>query len=323
MEPRSRLVLAHHSARRTLHCTLGRTASVTLAMGSVVVCAVVLVCTASVTEVSPAFLVPSSSPARSLRHMGFIDARWLSQIPCMPNPAASYGLAWVASLAGAAVCVYAAIRRQPLRCNSPGTSGVLAALPTCRVPCTPSRKIHVSQRAWPWEDDDPYSRCTALQLQIGLQFSKPLLESLNRLAETADASTDEGLHQLLLDVVLALRRAQSSWRYGRCERLTFDADDGAREAGTALQKWGIQFQSKYGDGEDYSKMDKRGAPTGITEYLVVSMYVSCWGVLCREEEGDLKVRKTGDVIKVLDALSGVQVDELMQLDVQWRSEEVV
>jgi len=177
----------------------------------------------------------------------------------------------------------------------------------------------VALKAWPWEDDDPYSRCTAIKLQVGLQFSKQMLENLNKLADSADTSTDEGLHQLLLDVMLALRRGEANWRYAHCERLLFDAEDEGREASAALQRWGIEGQSKWGDGEQWDKIDKT-APSGTTEFLVITILVSCYGTLCSEDE-ELKVRANRDLKKVLDAMSGVQADELMQLDVQWIPEE--
>lgn len=109
-------------------------------------------------------------------------------------------------------------------------------------------------RAWPWEEEDPqlgancfecqeglklrparftslsgslmdlcerlrYAKCTALKLQIGMQFSKNMLTTLNKLADGADTSSDAGLHQLLLDVVLALKRAETTWRYADCHLL--------------------------------------------------------------------------------------------------------
>eukprot|EP00931_Biecheleriopsis_adriatica_P112394 TRINITY_DN87001_c0_g1_i1.p1 TRINITY_DN87001_c0_g1~~TRINITY_DN87001_c0_g1_i1.p1 ORF type:complete len:289 (-),score=62.11 TRINITY_DN87001_c0_g1_i1:288-1154(-) len=179
-------------------------------------------------------------------------------------------------------------------------------------------RSRAARHAWPWEDDDPYSKCTAMKLQIGMQFSKSVLASLNKLADTADTSTDEGLHQLLLDVVLALKRSESTWRYASVERLISDAEDEGRAAGAALQRWGLEGQSKWGDGDQWEKMDK--TPKGVTEYLVVTMALSCYGTLCKDDE-NLKVRNMTDVKKIIDAVSGVQVDELMQLDVQWIPEE--
>lgn len=175
----------------------------------------------------------------------------------------------------------------------------------------------VLRRAWPWEDDDPYSKCTALKVQIGMQFSKKILDTFNKLADEADTDSDEGLHQLLLDVLLALRRSESNWRYAACERLIFDSEDEGRAAGAALQRWGLEGQSKWGDGE-WEKMDK--TPSGMTEYFIVTLTLSCYGVICKETE-NLKVRSITDLKKLLDAAAGVQVDELMQLDVQWIPEE--
>lgn len=87
----------------------------------------------------------------------------------------------------------------------------------------------------------------------------------------------------------------------------------------ALQRWGIEGQAKWGDGSEWDKLDKT-APSGITEYIVITMLVSCYGALCPDQK-DLKVRSLTDAKKVLDAVSGIQVDELTQLDVQWIPEE--
>ncbi|OLP83712.1 hypothetical protein AK812_SmicGene35496 [Symbiodinium microadriaticum] len=43
---------------------------------------------------------------------------------------------------------------------------------------------------------------------------------------------DEGLHNLLLDVVLALKRSENTWRYAECEQLLFDAE--------AISFWDLQ-----------------------------------------------------------------------------------
>jgi len=168
-------------------------------------------------------------------------------------------------------------------------------------------------------DEDPYEKCSAVKLQVGLQYSKSLLDTLNKLSDSCDTSTDEGLHQLMLDVVLALRRAETSWRYGSVERLVFDSDDPARESGSALQKWGLEAQTKFGDDDEWSKMDKT-APKGVTEYIVMTLLVSCFGPICKDKE-KLVVRKSADVRDILEAISGIQVDELTQLDAQWIPEE--
>jgi len=240
--------------------------------------------------------------------------------PGQEAPAGAAAAAGIAAAVLAAAATPHALRRLqprtvPAGARQPGCQVVLAG-PWPRAAAGAGR---VALAAWPWEDDDPYSRCSAVKLQVGLQFSKSLLDTLNGLADTADTSSDEGLHQLLLDVILALRRAEASWRYGCCERLILDSEDGGREAGAALQRWGIEGQSKWGDGEEWEKMDKN-MPSGKTEYLVITVLVSCYGTLCPEEK-ELKVRSISDVKKVLDSMSGVQVDELMQLDVQWIPEE--
>jgi len=177
----------------------------------------------------------------------------------------------------------------------------------------------VARRFW-GEDDDPYSRCTSLKLQIGVQYSKNFLDNLNKLAETADVETEEGLHQLLLDIITSLRRAEPTWRYGYCERLVFDVDDdGARQSTSALQRWGIEAQTKFGDGEDWEKLEKN-QPKGVTEFLVLTILVSAYGPICRDRD-ELKIMSMKDMQEVLDSLAGVQADELIQLDVQWIPEE--
>merc|ERR1712039_134320 len=121
----------------------------------------------------------------------------------------------------------------------------------------------------------------------------------------------------MLDVVTLVQRNASNWRYAHGERILSDAEDTGRQASAQLQRWGVEAQTKFGDGQDYS--DKR-APAGVTEFVVVTILVSCYGTVCSDEE-DLKVRSSGDLKKILDAICGVQADELMQLDVQWIPEE--
>lgn len=166
------------------------------------------------------------------------------------------------------------------------------------------------------DDDDPYARSSAVKLQVGLSFSKSLLDTLNKLAETADTSSDEGLHELLLEVIVALRRSEASWRYGYCERVVHEGDNAPTQVGSTLQKWGVQENAKWGDGD--LRLGAT-APKGVTEYLVVTLMVGAYGRLGDKEE--VKIRSSGDMKALFDEISGIQVQELQQLDVQWIPEE--
>jgi len=264
-----------------------------------------------------AFSIPTAYRRASLRATALRQSAPAHSTIGMPDiPAASA----VAGLAFASAVVAAGSRRQ----NQPRRASLSRSLALATARHMPdiwrAGNYRMALKAWPWENDDPYSKCSAVKLQVGLVFSKALLDALNGLAESADTSSDEGLHTLLLDVMLALRRAESSWRYGSCERQLFDIEDEGRAAGAALQRWGIEGQSKWGDGEDWEKMGRSSAPSGSTEYLVITVLVSCYGTV-GPSDSELKVRSITDVKKTLDALSGIQVDELMQLDVQWIPEE--
>mmetsp|Transcript_65168 Transcript_65168/g.149308 ORF Transcript_65168/g.149308 Transcript_65168/m.149308 type:complete len:195 (-) Transcript_65168:37-621(-) len=173
-------------------------------------------------------------------------------------------------------------------------------------------------RGWPWEEEDPYAYCSAVKLQVGMQYTPTILDGLNKLSETCDTSTDQGLHQLLLDMVLLLQRNEANWRYAHVERALSSSEDEGREAGATLQRWGVEGQSKWGDGQDYSD---KNTPQGVTEYVVVTMLVSCYGIVCAGDGDEVKIRNSTDLKKVVTAISGVQVDELIQLDVQWLPEE--
>lgn len=177
-----------------------------------------------------------------------------------------------------------------------------------------SPRAKVARKAWPWEEEDPYAKCSALKLEIGMQFSKNMLTTLNKLADSADTSSDDGLHKLMLDVVLALKRAETSWRYADCDQMLFDAEDEGRAAAGKLQRWGLEAQEKWGDG-DWEK-DKESR---MTEYVVVTLMISCYGAILEEKED--KIRSGTDVKRILGAISEVQQDELLQLDVQWIPEE--
>lgn len=243
--------------------------------------------------------------AVQLRYVAMVQRPATAKHQRSHDGAAASSLSSAGSFAAAALFVGAAVASRTGRSLRRGGDR------SCRA------KTLVPRAGWPWEDDDPYSRCTALKLQIGMTFTKSLLDSLNKMAETADTDSDEGLHQLMLDVVLALRRNQSAWRYANCERLDFSEED-EREANATMQRWGLEGQSKWGDGQ-WDDVDKT-APKGVTEYLVITMLVSCYGLICPEEE-KLRVRGITDLSKVLDAIAGVQADQLMQIDVQWIPEE--
>eukprot|EP00435_Cladocopium_sp_Y103_P049418 s37_g14.t3 len=53
-----------------------------------------------------------------------------------------------------------------------------------------SPRAKVARKAWPWEEEDPYAKCSALKLEIGMQFSKTMLTTLNKLADSADTSSE-------------------------------------------------------------------------------------------------------------------------------------
>eukprot|EP00448_Togula_jolla_P005765 CAMPEP_0170603428 /NCGR_PEP_ID=MMETSP0224-20130122/18907_1 /TAXON_ID=285029 /ORGANISM="Togula jolla, Strain CCCM 725" /LENGTH=302 /DNA_ID=CAMNT_0010928309 /DNA_START=16 /DNA_END=924 /DNA_ORIENTATION=+ len=247
----------------------------------------------------PAFLVqsqrslvrPTAAGPRSRAAQLARDSRQ-TQLPGLSAPAAALA-------AGTALaCVAASLRSRHSTRSSVSKQG------------------RVALAALPWEDDDPYAKCSCLKIQVGLNFSKSLLATLNKLAEGGG----EDLHGLLLDVVVALRRAQGSWCYGHGERLIFDSEaQGVREASAVMQRWGIEGETKWGDGEDWEKVDKT-AIKGMTEYLVVTILVNCYGTLLPDED-KVRVRSITDLTKVLEAVSGIQEDELIALDVLWIPEE--
>lgn len=275
----------------------------------------------------PAFLaVGQPSPAAGAQRL---PARGLrgsaeSSVPPRLAKASALALASLAAVVSGALARGVTGRRDKLRVvvNAAGRGSTAPASNALAhgvaTPGGVARCGRVARRFFGGGDDDPLEKCTAVRLQVGLQYSKQLLSTLNKLSETADSSTDEGLHQLLLDVVLAIRRAEPSWRYASLDRVVFGSDDPAREAGSTLQRWGVEAQSKFGGDDDmYATMDTK-APSGVTEYIVITMLVSAYGVLLKD---DAKVRKSADVREILDVLCGVQVDELTQLDVQWIPEE--
>eukprot|EP00929_Paragymnodinium_shiwhaense_P031632 TRINITY_DN17678_c0_g1_i2.p1 TRINITY_DN17678_c0_g1~~TRINITY_DN17678_c0_g1_i2.p1 ORF type:complete len:829 (-),score=195.26 TRINITY_DN17678_c0_g1_i2:111-2597(-) len=244
--------------------------------------------------------------------------------------AAAASLSSVVVAAASAGAVVSGVRRAqkreahrqqaPLRLVAPASGSCALAQPFAGQLQTQGLRCgRIQRRLFFGDDSDPYEKCTAVKLQVGLQFSKTFLDTVNKLSETCNTDTEEGLHQLLLDVILTLRRAETSWRYASVERKVFDSDDPAREAGSLLQRWGLEGQTKFGDDNEWDKLDGK-APKGMTEYVVFTLMVSCFGPICGDDK-ELKVRSASDLKKILDALSGVQVDELVQLDCQWIPEE--
>ncbi|NEP19091.1 MAG: DUF1517 domain-containing protein [Leptolyngbya sp. SIO4C1] len=159
------------------------------------------------------------------------------------------------------------------------------------------------------------------KLQIGLLAkARYLQDDLNRMAETADTSSSEGLAQVLQETTLSLLRHPEYWAYA-------DANiDTTRllSAEQTFNRLALTERSKL-TGETLSNVNNRlqqaKAPASesslataeaLGEYIVATVLVATQGQLSLP-----KVQTEQDVRKTLSQLGAVSSDRLLAIEILW------
>ncbi|MGF1457739.1 MAG: DUF1517 domain-containing protein [Leptolyngbyaceae cyanobacterium] len=159
------------------------------------------------------------------------------------------------------------------------------------------------------------------KLQIGLfAEARSLQDDLNRMAQSADTSSTEGLTQVLQEATLALLRHPEYWQYAT-------ASTDATRLLSAEQKFNqlvLAERSKF-TGETMSNVNNRLqqadaaanesgelAQTKPGEYIVASVIVATQGKL-----GLPKVSSPQDVRQALSTLGAVSSDRLLAVEILW------
>lgn len=163
------------------------------------------------------------------------------------------------------------------------------------------------------------------KLQVGLLAeARELQADLNRIAQTADTGSSEGLDLVLQETTLALLRNPEYWTYASLEaeqsRLEAAESKFNRLALTERSKFSeetlsnVNQQLRQSDQKTLSAAEKSQQlmTQAPGEYIVVTLLVAA--------QGDLKlptVNAADDLRKALNQLGAVSSDQLLALEVLW------
>ncbi|MBE9080245.1 DUF1517 domain-containing protein [Romeria aff. gracilis LEGE 07310] len=162
------------------------------------------------------------------------------------------------------------------------------------------------------------------RLQVGLLAdARSLQQDLNRIAQTADTGSTEGLTQVLQESTLSLLRHPEYWAYAAAE------SDKTRlmAAEQAFNQLALAERSKFSE-ESLSNVNsqlKQSAATEVLpgnseaqlaeapgEYIVATLLVATQGNLTLP-----KVQNEQDVRKALSQIGAVASDQLLAVEVLW------
>ncbi|CAI7878144.1 unnamed protein product [Closterium sp. NIES-54] len=163
-------------------------------------------------------------------------------------------------------------------------------------------------------------RCSVVQLQVGLLGAARRLQAdLERIADRADVTSQDGLHYLLQETILALLRHPDYCVYGFSSSAAYrDANAGE----TAFNRASMEERRKFQDetvvnvGGGMARR-RRGARTvqqegSSTEYIVVTITAACEGTLNLPE-----VKSAASLKEALARLGSIPIDELQGVEVLW------
>ncbi len=166
-------------------------------------------------------------------------------------------------------------------------------------------------------------KLTVARVQVGLLAdARELQADLNRMAESANTSSTQGLTQVLQESTLSLLRHPEYWIYGDSNssqaRLESAEAEFNRMALIERSKFSKETLSNVNDkvlrpsaSEDAAKGDLAVAEAP-GEYIVATLVVAAQGKL------DLpKIQSSDDLRRALSQLGSVSSDELVALEVLW------
>jgi uncharacterized membrane protein len=164
---------------------------------------------------------------------------------------------------------------------------------------------------------------TVAKVQVGLlAAARDLQKDLNRVAQTSDTSTNEGLSGLLQESVLALLRHPEYWAYGSTDgeltKLT--------QAETVFNRYALQERSKLAaetlsnyNGQlrtnEAKSLGAGGALTEIkadNEYIIVTLVIASKGKLSLP-----KIDSANDLRQALRQAGAISSDELYGMELLW------
>eukprot|EP00747_Dinoflagellata_sp_TGD_P017526 gnl/TRDRNA2_/TRDRNA2_125874_c0_seq2.p1 gnl/TRDRNA2_/TRDRNA2_125874_c0~~gnl/TRDRNA2_/TRDRNA2_125874_c0_seq2.p1 ORF type:complete len:346 (-),score=57.56 gnl/TRDRNA2_/TRDRNA2_125874_c0_seq2:61-1098(-) len=175
-----------------------------------------------------------------------------------------------------------------------------------------------------WADTDDI---TIARVQVGLLgIARDIQKKLDDIAENADSDSQEGLHDILTDTVLALLRKPEMMVYGYCDSFYTDSPERAEER---FNDYSLQERSKY-DEETLSNVegrtrDKTGlqtppAASGLdskpNQYIVVTILLAYDGQVKLPQVDTLE-----DAKKVLQFLGRTQAFRVNAVEILWNPQQ--
>lgn len=162
-------------------------------------------------------------------------------------------------------------------------------------------------------DNDPMS---VIKLQVGLLGSaRELQRDLNRMGNTLDTSSPQGLHYLLQETVLALRRNPQYAMYGKTELQKMRGLDNAEAAfnRVSLEERGkFQSETLSNVGGRTTRNVAKVSGDGLNELIVVTVLAAVDGKVATTD-----MNSQEDLKSNLELLGSVPSDRLLALEVLW------
>lgn len=162
----------------------------------------------------------------------------------------------------------------------------------------------------------------AVNVQILMAQGDEVKSALQRVAQTGDPDTNEGLARMLQEAALVALRHPERWVYGNVER----AQGAAGSTDSQVGAWATEARAAFSD-QTTSNYQNNDAKTGYTHrtdysykkdvgdlYLAVTISVAAYTL------GELPpagVTNTAEVRAALNAISSVSPDDLIRAEVVW------
>eukprot|EP00892_Ulva_mutabilis_P004561 jgi/Ulvmu1/2477/UM137_0002.1 len=166
------------------------------------------------------------------------------------------------------------------------------------------------------EDDPENDPMSVIKLQVGLLGSaRELQRDLNRMGNTLDTSTPQGLHYLLQETVLSLRRNPQYAMYGKTELQKMRGLDNAESAFNRLsleERGKFQNETLSNVGGRTTRNVAKVSGDGLNELIVVTVLAAVDGKVYPTD-----INSQDDLKSNLELLGSVPSDRLLALEVLW------
>lgn len=156
-----------------------------------------------------------------------------------------------------------------------------------------------------------------LRLQLMLSEGDEVKRDLQRISESGDTNSNQGLTQMLSEAVLSLLRHPDRWFFGAVDEQTGNES----QVSSNVTRWATEARSKFSDETTRNQQGSRGgtADKGGFEkggyYLVVTLIAAVYGL-----ESVTKGQTAANTPMIRDALmalSSLNPDALISLEVVW------